>query len=299
MKFVKHYLLILVAALLMAMPACAGNFGMGAASAGALGASHSLVVVKPEMKSASKKKSAKKATKKKSTKKASKKSSKKSKKKASKKTSKKAAKKKAEPEPEPTPEPEETPAEEPAAEEAPAEEAPAEEPAAEETPAEEVPADSASAETPAEEPAAVDSAATETPAEEPVYAAEAPADSVAETPADSTAEPYPAPEDVVLTEPVVQDSVPAPEAQVGDSAAKKESGFKWGPIIVYGSVAIASGTLVLVMDYLAKDATSGKAKNAKDFKKGYDDAGKYQKIRDVSLGVFGASFVGFGFSFCF
>lgn len=83
--------------------------------------------------------------------------------------------------------------------------------------------------------------------------------------------------------------------------AKSGSGIKirWVPISICAGVAVVGGVLTAVFDSKASNATSEKPRNAKEYKKGYDDAGSYQTMRAVSIGVMAVGIAGVGLTFLF
>lgn len=84
----------------------------------------------------------------------------------------------------------------------------------------------------------------------------------------------------------------------GSSQDKKKK-IHWVPIGIFTGVAVVGGVLAYVYDKQAKDATAIPPSNATEYRKGYDDSGKYQSMRKVSLGIAALGFVGIGITFLF
>lgn len=83
--------------------------------------------------------------------------------------------------------------------------------------------------------------------------------------------------------------------------AKSSSKIKirWVPVSICAGVAVVGGVLTAVFDSKASNATSEKPRNAVQYKKGYDDAGTYQTLRAVSIGVMAVGIAGVGLTFAF
>lgn len=96
----------------------------------------------------------------------------------------------------------------------------------------------------------------------------------------------------------------ASEAMAGTTEEKyssqdKQKKIHWVPIGIFTGVAAVGGILAYVYDKQAKDATAIPPSNATEYRKGYDDSGKYQSMRNVSLGIAALGFVGIGITFLF
>ena len=90
-------------------------------------------------------------------------------------------------------------------------------------------------------------------------------------------------------------------SDAASDAAQGGKGKKihWVPIAISGGVAVVGGTMALVFNKKAKDATATPPKNQQEFQKGHDDAKKNQTLRNVSLGLMAAGLVGVGVTFLF
>jgi len=125
------------------------------------------------------------------------------------------------------------------------------------------------------------------------------ADSAAKVPADSlkTAEPVATSKD--------SNQVAASEATkpMKENNASSGSGIKvhWVPVSICAGVAVLGGIMAAVFDSKAKDVTSGTPdpKDPDGYKKAFDDAGTYQTLRAVSIGLAAAGLVGIGVTFMF
>ena len=84
-----------------------------------------------------------------------------------------------------------------------------------------------------------------------------------------------------------------------DSSKDKQKEIHWAPIGICAGVVVAGGILAYVFDKQAKDATSIPPSTATEYRKGYDDSGKYQNLRNISLGVAALGLVGIGLTFLF
>ena len=84
-----------------------------------------------------------------------------------------------------------------------------------------------------------------------------------------------------------------------ESSQDKQKKIHWIPIGIFTGVAAVGGILAYVYDKQAKDATAIPPSNATEYRKGYDDSGKYQSMRNVSLGIAALGFVGIGITFLF
>ena len=91
-------------------------------------------------------------------------------------------------------------------------------------------------------------------------------------------------------------------AQKSSDDSKKSSGGKrihWVPISIGSVAAVAGGVMTYVFDAKAKEATKKAPADKKEFDKNYDDAGKYQTLRAVSIGIAAAGLVCVGVSIVF
>jgi hypothetical protein len=84
-----------------------------------------------------------------------------------------------------------------------------------------------------------------------------------------------------------------------ESSQDKQKKIHWIPIGIFTGVAAVGGILAYVYDKQAKDATAIPPSNANEYRKGYDDSGKYQSMRKVSLGIAALGLVGIGITFLF
>ena len=96
----------------------------------------------------------------------------------------------------------------------------------------------------------------------------------------------------------------AKQANASDAAgdAKQDGKGKkihWVPIAISGGVAAVSGIMAAVFNQKAKSATATPPQNHEEYQKGFDDAQKFQKVRNISLGLMAAGFVGVGITFLF
>ncbi len=71
------------------------------------------------------------------------------------------------------------------------------------------------------------------------------------------------------------------------------------PISIGSVAAVAGGVMTYVFDAKAKEATKKAPADKKEFDKNYDDAGKYQTLRAVSIGIAAAGLVCVGVSIVF
>lgn len=134
-----------------------------------------------------------------------------------------------------------------------------------------------------------------------------------------------APTKVVATEPAASTSataqatvatevtVPAstatvePEQKQEQATEAAESAYNIGDLfkkvkwqqVVSVSAALAGGGLAYYFNKKAKDATANPPANAAEYQKGYDDAGKNQTYRNISIGLAAAGLVAFGITFIF
>ena len=83
------------------------------------------------------------------------------------------------------------------------------------------------------------------------------------------------------------------------SSQEKQKKTHWVPIGIFTGVAVTGAILTNLFDKQAKDATAIPPSNATEYRKGYDDSGKYQSMRNVSLGIAALGFVGIGITFLF
>ena len=79
----------------------------------------------------------------------------------------------------------------------------------------------------------------------------------------------------------------------------KQKKIHWVPIGIFTGVAVFGAILTNLFDEQAKNATATPPSNANEYRKGYDDSGKYQSIRKVSLGIAALGLVGIGITFLF
>lgn len=96
----------------------------------------------------------------------------------------------------------------------------------------------------------------------------------------------------------------ASEAMAGTTEEKyssqdKQKKIHWIPIGIFTGVAAVGGILAYVYDKQAKDATAIPPSNATEYRKGYDDSGKYQSMRNISLGITALGLLGIGITFLF
>lgn len=74
--------------------------------------------------------------------------------------------------------------------------------------------------------------------------------------------------------------------------------IKWQQVVSV-SAALAGGGLAYYFNKKAKDATANPPANAAEYQKGYDDAGKNQTYRNISIGLAAVGLVAFGITFIF
>ena len=178
---------------------------------------------------------------------------------------------------------------------------------------------------PAPAPAPVQTQSAPTPAQEARTATTNNA-AVTTASAPTTATPVStAPTKVVATEPAASTSataqatvatevtVPAstatvePEQKQEQATEAAESAYNIGDLfkkvkwqqVVSVSAALAGGGLAYYFNKKAKDATANPPANAAEYQKGYDDAGKNQTYRNISIGLAAAGLVAFGITFIF
>ena len=84
----------------------------------------------------------------------------------------------------------------------------------------------------------------------------------------------------------------------GSSQDKKKK-IHWVPIGIFTGVAVTGAILTNLFDEQAKDATATPPSNANEYRKGYDDSGKYQSMRNISLGITALGLLGIGITFLF
>ena len=84
-----------------------------------------------------------------------------------------------------------------------------------------------------------------------------------------------------------------------ESSQDKQKKIHWVPIGIFTGVAAVGGILAYVYDKQAKDATAIPPSNATEYRKGYDDSGKYQSMRNISLGITALGLLGIGITFLF
>lgn len=84
-----------------------------------------------------------------------------------------------------------------------------------------------------------------------------------------------------------------------ESSQDKQKKIHWIPIGIFTGVAAVGGILAYVYDKQAKDATAIPPSNATEYRTGYDDSGKYQSMRNISLGITALGLLGIGITFCF
>ena len=84
-----------------------------------------------------------------------------------------------------------------------------------------------------------------------------------------------------------------------ESSQDKQKKIHWIPIGIFTGVAAVGGILAYVYDKQAKDATATPPSNANEYRKGYDDSGKYQSMRNISLGITALGLLGIGITFLF
>lgn len=83
------------------------------------------------------------------------------------------------------------------------------------------------------------------------------------------------------------------------SSQEKQKKIHWGPIGIFTGVAVTGAILTNLFDKQAKDATATPPSNANEYRKGYDDSGKYQSMRNISLGITALGLLGIGITFLF
>ena len=91
-------------------------------------------------------------------------------------------------------------------------------------------------------------------------------------------------------------------AKKSSDDSKKSPGGKrihWVPISIGSVATVAGGVMTYVFDAKAKEATKKAPADKKEFDKNYDDAGKYQTLRAVSIGIAAAGLVCVGVSIVF
>lgn len=101
--------------------------------------------------------------------------------------------------------------------------------------------------------------------------------------------------------PIVLDTAKTTNVEQPKPVTQSKSGLDpmYKALIISASFIVVGGVTALVFDMMAKDATSGTPKNPAEYKDGLDDAGQYQSVRDIGLGVLFTGVVGAGLSFCF
>ena len=83
------------------------------------------------------------------------------------------------------------------------------------------------------------------------------------------------------------------------SSQEKQKKIHWVPIGIFTGVAVTGAILTNLFDKQAKDATATPPSNANEYRKGYDDSGKYQSMRNISLGITALGLLGIGITFLF
>ena len=83
------------------------------------------------------------------------------------------------------------------------------------------------------------------------------------------------------------------------SSQDKQKKIHWVPIGIFTGVAVTGAILTNLFDEQAKDATATPPSNANEYRKGYDDSGKYQSMRNISLGITALGLLGIGITFLF
>lgn len=96
----------------------------------------------------------------------------------------------------------------------------------------------------------------------------------------------------------------ASEAMAGTTEEKyssqdKQKKIHWVPIGIFTGVAVFGAILTNLFDEQAENATAVPPSNANEYQKGYDDSGKYQSMRNISLGITALGLVGIGITFLF
>lgn len=84
-----------------------------------------------------------------------------------------------------------------------------------------------------------------------------------------------------------------------ESSQEKQKKIHWVPIGIFTGVAVTGAILTNLFDKQAKDATATPPSNANEYRKGYDDSGKYQSMRNISLGITALGLLGIGITFLF
>ena len=84
-----------------------------------------------------------------------------------------------------------------------------------------------------------------------------------------------------------------------ESSQDKQKKIHWVPIGIFTGVAVAGAILTNLFDKQAKDATATSPTNVNEYQKGYDDSGKYQNLRNISLGITALGLVGIGITLLF
>lgn len=96
----------------------------------------------------------------------------------------------------------------------------------------------------------------------------------------------------------------ASEAMAGSTEEKyssqdKQKKIHWVPIGIFTGVAVFGAILTNLFDEQAKNATAVPPSNANEYQRGYDDSGKYQSMRNISLGITALGLLGIGITFLF
>ena len=111
--------------------------------------------------------------------------------------------------------------------------------------------------------------------------------------------------------PVVADSAIQEDRQLAASEAAQSataessekvssgSGIHWIPLSISAVVAVAGGAMAYWFDSEAKKVTDDAPANKEEYKVHRDNAGKYQTVRAISIGVAAAGLVGVGLSIFF
>lgn len=93
----------------------------------------------------------------------------------------------------------------------------------------------------------------------------------------------------------------AAQSVAQESKEKSSGGSKihWIPLTISAAVAVAGGVMAYWFDSEAKKVTDEVPANKEEYKVHRDNAGKYQLVRAVSIGVAAAGLVGVGLSILF
>ena len=159
--------------------------------------------------------------------------------------------------------------------------------------------------TPAPQPTpAPEQQPTPAPAPEPAPApiAAVPADSAAQTAAvDSVKTDVPVAAEPDAKQVAAADATKSMKKKKPADSKKSGSKIHWVPLSICAVVAVAGGVMAAMFDSKAKDVTSGTPdpNDPDGYKKAFDDAGTYQDLRAVSIGIAAAGLVGVGVTFMF